>query len=96
MATEIEIVQRQDFDKFWMVWSPQGREPTYRHLTLAAAKTEAARLARLNPNSQFCVLECVGAVMQKPPPTFWFDAVLAPPPEADDPGPASAAPDSPV
>lgn len=94
MATEIEIVQRQDFDKFWMVWSPQGRDPTYRHLTLAAAKAEAARLARANPMSQFCVLECVGAVMQKPPPTFWFDAVAKAPP-SDEPDQSTSA-DEPV
>jgi hypothetical protein len=62
-----------------MVWNPNGRTPSFRHLTLDSAKTEASRLARTNPLEQFCVLECVGAVMQKPPPTFWFDAVDRPP-----------------
>jgi hypothetical protein len=43
--------------KFWMVL---GRDvPKYRHATLAAAKTEAERLAKINPGCEFTVLEAV-------------------------------------
>lgn len=68
-------IERKDFHKFWMVWNPNGRTPTYRHLTLESAKSEAQRLARENRSESFCVLECVGAVQVEPPPTYWFDAV---------------------
>lgn len=43
-----------DQEKFWLVWSPQGRSP--KHETYELAKTEAARLARSNPGHQFYVM----------------------------------------
>lgn len=46
--------------KFWMVWSPQGRAPTFKHTSKDSADTEAARLAKLNPGNQFFVLKAVG------------------------------------
>lgn len=43
--------------KFWMVL---GRDvPKYRHATIAAAKNEAERLAKINPGNEFTVLEAV-------------------------------------
>jgi hypothetical protein len=47
-------------DKFWMVYSPQGRAPTYQHGTPNDAKKEAERLAALSPGQQFFVLEAIG------------------------------------
>lgn len=41
---------------FWMVWNPQGRAPTVRHLSNNAAIAEAERLARQCPSQQFFVL----------------------------------------
>lgn len=42
---------------YWMVL---GRgAPTHRHNSLAEAKTEAERLARLNPRCEFTVLQSV-------------------------------------
>lgn len=47
--------------KFWIVWSPQGaRPPSFRHITLAAATTEAKRLAEEHPGHEFFALEAVG------------------------------------
>lgn len=44
-------------EKFWLVWSPQGRTPpSMRHLTIDTANTEADRLAKLNPGHSFFVL----------------------------------------
>jgi hypothetical protein len=47
--------------KFWMVWNPINRPPTFKHLTLEDAKKEAGRLARMSPESVFHVLELVGS-----------------------------------
>ncbi len=47
-------------NKFWMVYNPQGRAPTYQHEEYQPAKAEAERLASLNAGSQFFVLEAVG------------------------------------
>lgn len=43
-------------NKFWMVWSPQGNTPTYKHATYESARDEAIRLARVNPGKRFYVL----------------------------------------
>lgn len=48
--------------KFWMVLG--HGEPVYRHSTKSTAAAEAERLARLNPGSEFIVLESV-AVCRK-------------------------------
>lgn len=46
--------------KFWMVWNPNGRQPTYKHPTKESAIAEAGRLARMNPNERFYVLLSLG------------------------------------
>jgi hypothetical protein len=43
--------------KFYVVWSPQGSAPTFRHPTKGAAGAEAVRLAGTNPGRDFYVLE---------------------------------------
>ncbi|MEF2073527.1 hypothetical protein [Consotaella aegiceratis] len=45
--------------KFWMVWNPSGRAPTYKHETKASAETEAMRLAEVSPGDRFFVLKAV-------------------------------------
>lgn len=47
--------------KFWMVWSPTGRAPTYRHPTKKSAQDEATRLANQCPGNPFIVLAAVDA-----------------------------------
>jgi hypothetical protein len=47
-------------EKFWMVWNPSGRAPTYRHPTKASALDEARRLAESNVGQHFFVLKAVG------------------------------------
>ena len=49
-------------DKFWMVLG--NGTPTHRHQSKSSAVTEAERLARLNPFSEFVVLESL-AVCKK-------------------------------
>ncbi len=46
---------------FWLVWRPDGAAPAFQHPTEQSARTEAERLARLNPGRQFVVLETVAA-----------------------------------
>ena len=50
-----------DINRFWMVWNPHGRSPTYRHESRESANKEAQRLARDNPGQVFVVLKAVGA-----------------------------------
>lgn len=45
---------------FWIVWCIGGGSPTVQHENFAIAKTEAKRLARINPGHQFVV--CAAAV----------------------------------
>lgn len=46
--------------RFWMVWNPVGRQPTFKHPCQESARREAERLARLYPNERFWVLESQG------------------------------------
>lgn len=48
--------------QFWLVWNPEGRAPTYQHDSEESARSEAERLAKLNPGQSFYVLETVGCV----------------------------------
>ena len=52
--------------RFWMVWSPQGRAPTFKHHEKENAYIEAERLARSFPNQTFFVLKAIGGVQAKP------------------------------
>lgn len=45
-----------DQSSFWMVWNPQGNQPTYKHPTRDSAVAEAERLARKCPGDQFYIL----------------------------------------
>jgi hypothetical protein len=56
---------------FFLVWSPQGMyPPKFRHPTRESATTEAERLARLHPNSQFFVLEAISESYENRPLTI--------------------------
>ena len=55
--------------KFWVVWSPQGRSPTYEHLSRKGADEEANRLAAANPTKMFFVLKAVNGVTTEKPAT---------------------------
>lgn len=46
---------------FWLVWNPNGKNPSYRHAFEANAIREAERLARENPGETFVVLASVAA-----------------------------------
>lgn len=46
---------------FFVVWNPAHGLPRYQHGTLAQAKAEAERLARLNPGSEFIVMQSLGS-----------------------------------
>lgn len=46
-------------DPFWMVWSPQGNAPAFKHGTLEGAELEAKRLAGLHKDQEFIVLGSV-------------------------------------
>ena len=47
-------------NKIWLVFNPEGWSPTYIHQSLESARQEAKRLARLNPDQNFYVMESVG------------------------------------
>lgn len=52
------MFKERPFDRFWLLWSPEGdTPPSYRHPTEEAARTEAIRLANLFPSQQFFVCE---------------------------------------
>ena len=55
--------QQAQQEAFWIVWNPQGRNPTHRHLSEFSALNEAERLARMHPGQVFIVLRAVGARM---------------------------------
>jgi hypothetical protein len=46
--------------KFWVVWNPSKSLPFVRHDNKDEAKKEAKRLASIDVNDTFYVLECVG------------------------------------
>ena len=48
-----------DKEVFWMVWSPQGSTPTYRHESEDSARMEAVRLARIHASHTFFVLKAL-------------------------------------
>lgn len=46
--------------RFWMVWSPQGGAPTYKHLTGAETDQVADRLSQNHAGRTFYALKAVG------------------------------------
>lgn len=70
-------------DKFWMVWNIGNRAPTIKHPTEQSARTEAERLAKMNPGQQFAVLEAT-AVCETVKPIHWH-ALASPLSERDIP-----------
>lgn len=54
-----------DRSTFWMVYGLHQRAPTIRHKSEFSAVTEAKRLARLNPDVQFFVLEAIHNVVKR-------------------------------
>lgn len=46
-----------DYKEFWMVWRDNGHAPTRKHATEAEARSEAERLARVNPGAELHVLQ---------------------------------------
>ena len=53
-------------DTFFVVWNPNGGNPTYRHATAELARAEAERLCRAHPGETFFVLEALGQVATAP------------------------------
>lgn len=55
----------QPMKVFWVVWNPEAGNPTFRHPSYESARTEAKRLARENPDTQFFVLKSVGCAQRE-------------------------------
>lgn len=66
-------------ERFWLVWNPNGRNPTYRHTTRESAQIEAERLAALNPRQSFFVLKAAGGALANQPVAVPFKMVAAVP-----------------
>lgn len=49
------------YASFWLVWNPNGSNPTFKHRTKESAVNEAERLAREHRGQTFVVLESVCA-----------------------------------
>lgn len=58
--------------QFWMVFGIGQHEPKCQHPTLHDARTEAKRLAKLNPETVFVVLEAVEAIVKREFSTYNF------------------------
>lgn len=55
--------------KFFFVWNPNRRSPSYKHATAQSATAEAERLARANRGESFIVLESLATV--RVPDVVW-------------------------
>lgn len=64
--------------KFWLVWCPTGHQPFYRHSSAKAAETEAHRLPREHPQSEFFVLEAIAHVKVDAPPVVVTELEVGP------------------
>ena len=51
--------------QFYVVWSPQGFAPKFRHGSETSAEEEAKRLARENPGKKFHVLAHIGTAFKE-------------------------------
>ncbi|AOR76309.1 hypothetical protein [Novosphingobium resinovorum] len=47
---------------FWLVWNEAGFAPKFKHSTPTSAEQEAARLAALNPGTEFHVLVVLATI----------------------------------
>lgn len=59
LLSRLKLIKDKDMkqeEQFWVIWNPEGRNPSYKHNTSGAAIEEAQRLARLNPGQSFYVL----------------------------------------
>lgn len=63
--------ESKDVDAFWLVWLPEGRNPTARYLDEESARTEAARLATAHPGPRFFVLKVIASVVVPSPGPQW-------------------------
>lgn len=54
-----EVAMPNQDSKFWIIWNPSGKNPSFRHSTKESADTEAHRLASLHKGNVFYVLEGV-------------------------------------
>jgi hypothetical protein len=52
-------------EQFWMVYGLGQHAPTREHPSKESAEAEAKRLARLNPDIWFVVLEAISAVVKQ-------------------------------
>lgn len=53
-------------ERFWMVWSPQGRTPSHKHFSREEADDEAKRLSRVTPSQEFFVLKAMAGFVRVP------------------------------
>lgn len=65
MVTRIEFA-KDVATRFWMVWSPRGGSPKYKHSSLESAQVEAKRLSQKFNGRHFYILECVDVAMEGP------------------------------
>lgn len=57
MSTQPEpLPEAMPDEAFWMVWTPGGTEPTFRHISRVSAENEADRLSRRHAGQIFFVL----------------------------------------
>lgn len=60
-------------ESFFTVWCEDGGTPTVKHPDVCLAQAEARRLAKMNPNRRFWVMESLG-YMQIEDPCKWTPA----------------------
>lgn len=61
-ADRFVVVEPPTNLKFWMVWNERGSAPRKRHTTYDSAVTEAKRLAALQPQGKFYVMEAANLI----------------------------------
>ena len=51
--------------RFWMIWNPGNQNPVKQHFDEDQARTEAERLARLNPGQKFHLLAAIDCCQKR-------------------------------
>jgi len=69
--TAYEARMADSLPQFFMVLSDDSTYTQYRHSTLSGARSEAARLATVNPGTKFWVLAALGCALN-PEPVKWI------------------------